>query len=73
MTAPTEQEIQDAIANAISEPASATVDGVQASKHSLSQQIAAARFLSSQTPADPASTKLGIRISRIVPPGTISP
>lgn len=48
-------------------PASASQDGRSASQHSLSDQIAAAKFVGTQKAQQNGG--LGIRITRLKPPG----
>lgn len=62
-------EISDQIAENALQPQSVTIDGQTVSEHSLPDQIAAAKFLASQT--DAQATGLGIRFSKIIPPGAL--
>jgi hypothetical protein len=56
----------DAILAAMSEPRSATVDGVTATTHSLPDLIAAAKYIAGQRAA--ASPTRGLKFTRLLPP-----
>lgn len=60
-------EIDDQIAKNALQPQAVTIDGQSFSEHSLPDQIAAAKFLQSQTAAQGANC--GLRFSKIIPPG----
>jgi len=60
-------DLQDTIRENAQKPAEVQVDGVRTRQHSLRDQIAADRYLSSKTAAQ--GQRLPIRIAKIVPPG----
>jgi hypothetical protein len=63
----TEPLDDDAIKTNAEGPRKASGDGVSIEQHSLSDQIAADRYLNSKRAA--RSRGLGIRMSKLVPPG----
>lgn len=60
-------DLTDAIKDNASGPKSAKGDSASVEQHNLSDQIAADRYLASKKAA--SGKGLGIRISKIVPPG----
>jgi hypothetical protein len=50
-------------------PAEASVDGQSVKQHSLQDQIEADRYLASK---DAAKKRLGVRMTRVIPPGASS-
>lgn len=64
------QEIQDAIKQDAQDPKEVTSDGTTVKQHDLSDQIEADRYLASQV-ASKKKVGLGIRRTRMVPPGSI--
>lgn len=63
----------DELANVIREnaegPAEASVDGQSVKQHSLADQIEADRYLAAK---DAAKKRLGVRMTRVIPPGASS-
>lgn len=64
---PTPDELAQQIAANATQPASASVDGNSVAQHSLSDQIAAAKFVATQQ-AQKSPTQ-GLRFTRLRPPG----
>lgn len=60
-------EIDNAIRDNATAPASISADGRTVTEHSLPDQIAAAKFLAAQTAV--AGPTLGLWFGKIVPPG----
>lgn len=60
-------EIDNAIRDNATAPASISADGRTVTEHSLPDQIAAAKFLDAKEAL--ASPTFGMRFARIVPPG----
>ena len=59
-------DLTNAIKQNATAPAEASVDGQSVKQHSLRDQIAADRYVSSRSAA---KKRLGIRMTRVVPPG----
>ena len=62
-------DLTDTIRENASNPKSAKGDSISVEQHSLSEQIEADRYLASKKAA--GGKGLGIRISKIVPPGAV--
>lgn len=60
-------ELEDSIRENAQQPAKAAGDSGSVEQHSLSDQIAADRYLQEKQAA--RSRRLGLRITKIVPPG----
>ena len=60
-------ELEDSIRENAQQPANAAGDSGSVEQHSLSDQIAADRYLQEKQAA--RSRRLGLRITKIVPPG----
>lgn len=61
---------EDPVALAASEPRQVTVDGVSVQQHSLTDLIAADKYLKGQAAAK--SPSRGLRFTKLVRPGTVS-
>jgi hypothetical protein len=66
-TPPTDADLEQALRENAAGPAKAIVDGVNVEQHPLPDQIEADRYLASKKAAKAAG--LGLRITRLVPPG----
>jgi len=64
---PTEDDINDAIAENATGPKSVSVDGSNVQQHSLADQIAARNDVASQEAASKAHR--GLRFTKLIPPG----
>lgn len=64
---PEQQSSEDALAEALTGPKSANVDGVQFTEHSIQERIAADRYLKSQ--AASKKNHQGLRLTKIVSGG----
>jgi hypothetical protein len=64
---PAETDIVDAIRDNATAPASMAGDGQSVTEHSLTDQIAAAKFVAAQ--AAVSGPTFGILFSKIIPPG----
>lgn len=64
---PTEDDINDAIAENATGPKSVSVDGSNVQQHSLADQIAARNDVASQSSASKAHR--GLRFTKLIPPG----
>lgn len=60
------EDLTQTIRDNAAAPAEATVDGRSAKQHPLPDQIEADRYLASKSAA---KKKLGIRMSKVIPPG----
>ena len=58
-------DLTNAIKDNATSPAEATVDGQSVKQHPLGDQIEVDRYLSAKA----AKKKLGIRMTRVIPPG----
>jgi len=63
-------DLKDAIKQNAEGPKQATVDGVTAQQHSLTEQIAADKYLADKDAVSKDPTKAFTRV-KIVPPGTV--
>lgn len=62
--------IEDTIAANVAKPASVSSDAGSVSQHSLSEQIAADKYLEGKT-ATSSQPHRGLRLTKIVPPGAV--
>jgi len=62
------EEIEDAIREAAQRPAEVSVDGQTVKQQPLPDQIEADRYLASK---EAAKQGLGVRMTKIVPPGAV--
>jgi len=63
------EELEDAIKENAAGPAKASGDGTSMEQHKLPDQIAADKYLAGKKAM--ASPTLGLRMARIVPPGSV--
>lgn len=64
---PTEDDINDAIAENATGPKSVSVDGSNVQQHSLADQIAARNDVAAQSSTSKAHR--GLRFTKLIPPG----
>ncbi|MEW6199790.1 MAG: hypothetical protein AB1601_14150 [Planctomycetota bacterium] len=62
------EEIENAIREAAQQPAEVSVDGQTVKQQPLPDQIEADRYLASK---DAAKKGLGVRMTKVVPPGAV--
>ena len=65
----TSTELDDTIRQNATGPARASVDGQSVDQHSLADQIAADRYLASKQASRKAG--LGVKTSKLIPPGAV--
>lgn len=63
------ESLEDSIEANAQKPASASTDAGSVSQHSLSEQIAADKYLSAKRAAE--KQHRGLRITKLVPPGSV--
>ena len=61
-------DTQTTIENALTSPRKVKADGVEVEQHPLPDQVAAARYLDAKA-ATAKRDSLGVRLTRLVPPG----
>ena len=69
--AETTTDLSDAIQTNAEGPAKAAGDSGSMEQHSLPDQIAADKYLASKTAAATTGSSLGIRLTKLSPPGSV--